>query len=191
MIAYFSMAIGIDKRIPTYSGGLGILAGDTLISAADLKIPIVGVTLIYHRGYFRQRLREDGTQEELPEEWNPTDVMEFLPHRVYVNIGDESVAIGAWKYEIEGISGYKVPVYFLDTDLPENSPETREITQYLYRGDKRYRLMQEIVFGIGGIRMLKKLGIEDTIYHMNESHSALIIHELSKKMSIDEIKNRC
>jgi len=191
MIAYFSMGIGIDKRIPTYSGGLGILAGDTLRAAADLRIPIVGVTLIYHRGYFRQRLREDGTQEELPEEWNPTDVMEFLPHRAYVDIGNESVAIGAWKYEVEGISDYRVSVYFLDTDLPENTPEARKITHYLYGGGKKYRLMQEIVLGIGGVRMLKKLGIEDTIYHMNESHSALIIHELSKKMNIDEIKNRC
>jgi starch phosphorylase len=191
VIAYFSMAVGIDKRIPTYSGGLGILAGDTLRSAADLRIPIVGVTLIYHKGYFRQKLKEDGTQEELPEEWNPKDVMQLLPHQVYVEIEGEKTEIGVWKYEVEGISGYRVPVYFLDTNLPENSPERRKITHYLYGGDKRYRLMQEIVFGIGGIRMLRKLGIEDAIYHMNESHSALLIHELLEKMSIDEIKSRC
>ncbi|MCK4328847.1 alpha-glucan family phosphorylase [candidate division WOR-3 bacterium] len=191
MVAYFSMAIGIDKRIPTYSGGLGILAGDTMLSAADLEIPLIGVTLIHHKGYFKQRLREDGTQEELPDEWNPDDVMELLPHRVSVGIGSEKILIGVWKYEVEGISGFKVPIYFLDTNLFKNSPENREITHYLYGGDKRYRLKQEIVLGVGGVRILKELGIGETIYHMNESHSALIIHELLKKISINDIKNRC
>ncbi len=191
MIAYFSMAIGIDKRVPTYSGGMGVLAGDTLKTAADLSIPFIGVTLLHHKGYFRQRLKDDGTQEELPEKWNPRDMMELLPSRVNVDIGDEKISVGAWRYQILGAPGFRVPVIFLDCDLPENSPRMREITHYLYGRDENYRLMQEIVLGIGGVRMLNELGFVDVIYHLNESHSALIIHELSKEMSIDEIKRRC
>lgn len=191
MIAYFSMEIGIDERIPNYSGGLGILAGDTLRSAADLGIPIIGLTLIYHKGYFKQKIDKDGIQQELSDEWNPEDVIEPLSHRVWLDIGGERTAVGVWKYEIEGLSGYRVPIYFLDTNLPENTQGRKNITSYLYGGDARYRLMQEIVLGIGGIRMLEKLGIDEPIYHMNESHSALLVHQLLKGLSIDEIRERC
>jgi starch phosphorylase len=178
-VAYFSMEIGIDGKIPTYSGGLGILAGDMIRSCADLKVPLVAVTLLYKKGYFDQKLDEQGNQQELPAQWNPQDFLKLLLQKVSVIIEHRTVTIQTWEYRVRGISGYCVPVLFLDTDLQENSAYDRSLTDYLYGGDEKYRLAQEIILGIGGIRMLKELGYNRiNRCHMNEGHASLLTLEL-------------
>lgn len=175
-IAYFTMEVGLEATLPTYAGGLGVLAGDTLRAAADLGLPMVGVTLLHRKGYFRQRLDAQGNQTELPYEWAPETSLEPLGPRVTVEIEGRSVQVRAWRYVVQGVSGGVVPVYFLDTDLPENSAQDRALTGELYGGDARYRLCQEAVLGLGGIAMLRALGHRDiAIYHMNEGHSSLIV----------------
>lgn len=175
VVAYFSMEIGLQPEIPTYSGGLGVLAGDTLRSAADLGVPMVGVTLLHRRGYMRQHLDPQGNQRESPDDWRPEEVLEELPPRVQVTLEDRQVQVRGWRYLLKGINGQTVPVYFLDTALPENSPFDQTITDNLYGGDQYYRLCQEIVLGLGGVAFLQALGYQDhLIYHMNEGHSALL-----------------
>jgi len=187
-IAYFSMEIGIESEIPTYSGGLGVLAGDVIRSSADLLIPMVAVTLINRKGYVRQRLTPEGDQIDLPDEWDPGEHMRELPRRVTVRIGDANVAIRAWLYDHWSPVGGLVPVFFLDTDLPENAPKDRGITDHLYGGDQEYRLKQAIVLGIGGARMLAALDIRVGKYHINESHSSLLTLELLRHAGMDEEK---
>jgi glycogen phosphorylase len=178
-IAYFSMEIALEAGMPTYSGGLGVLAGDTIRSAADLKVPMVAATLIHRRGYFRQRLDPTGSQIEEPVDWVVENFLSAMPQRIAVTIEGRSVALRAWKYEVIGIGGFKVPVYFLDTDLPENSEWDRTITHFLYGGDQHYRLCQETILGIGGVRMLRALGYENIDrFHMNEGHAGLLSLEL-------------
>lgn len=185
-IAYFSMEIGIEPPIPTYSGGLGVLAGDMIRSAADLKVPMVAVTLLHRKGYFLQRLDSQGNQQELPADWNPPDHLEFLGLKASVRIEKRPVWIQAWRYKVTGQTGYVVPVIFLDADLPENSEYDRRLTDYLYGGDERYRLAQEIILGIGGIRMLDQAGYRNMRkYHMNEGHSALLTLELLARQEQD------
>ena len=162
-IAYFSMEICVDSQIPTYSGGLGILAGDTIRSSADLGVPLMAITLLYKKGYLRQKFNEQGYQQELPEEWNPEEVLTQLPTRIQVEIEGRKVTVQCWLYMVKGIEGQTVPVYFLDTDLPDNSDFDRSLSYYLYGGDERYRLAQEIILGIGGVRMLRKLGYKDIL----------------------------
>ncbi len=192
-IAYFSMEIGLKKEIPTYSGGLGILAGDTIRSSADLGLPLVAVTLLNRKGYFVQKLDSAGRQTEHPQEWSPSDFMELLPVKVTVQIQNRDVKIRAWSYEHKSLTGETVPVIFLDTDLEENSMEDRPITFSLYGGDRKYRLKQEIVLGIGGVRILKELGYSITKYHMNEGHSSLLALELLHQnlMDVDRVKELC
>lgn len=177
-IAYFSMEIGLDPRVPTYSGGLGVLAGDTLKSAADLELPVVAVTLMSRSGYFRQELSPEGRQTEHPVQWQPEDVMEKLPHEVTVVLEGRKVKVGAWRYRITSLTGGTVPVFFLDTDREGNDPDDRRITERLYGGDEAYRLKQEAILGIGGVRMLRELDIPVYKYHLNEGHSALLTVEL-------------
>lgn len=178
-VAYFSMEIGIDERVHTYSGGLGILAGDTIRSAADLKVPMIAVTLLYRKGYFRQRLGGDGWQHEEPAPWAVEEFMQEMAPRVQVTVHDRTVHLRAWKYEVKGITGFSVPVIFLDADLPENSEWDRTLTDYLYGGDDYYRLCQELLLGVGGIRMLRQLGYTNVrSFHMNEGHAALLTMEL-------------
>ena len=185
-IAYFSMEIGIDERIRTYSGGLGVLAGDTIRSAADLKVPMVAVTLLYRKGYFRQKLDPDGWQREEPDFWNFEELLEEESPRVQVTIEGRTVHLRAWRYDVKGISGYLVPVYFLDADLPENSEWDRKLTHTLYGGDDHYRICQEVILGIGGVRMLRALGYKNIkTFHMNEGHSALLVLEL-----LDEVAKK-
>src|SRR5215471_7544812 len=157
-VAYFSMEIALDPNLPTYSGGLGVLAGDTLRSAADLATPLIAVTLVYRQGYFRQELDSTGRQVEKPQPWSPEQTLVQMEPRASVEIEGRLVAIRAWKYTVKGITGETVPVYLLDTDLPENSPADRRLTDSLYGGDHRYRLCQETILGLGGFRMLGKLG---------------------------------
>ena len=177
-IAYFSMEIGIHSSIPTYSGGLGVLAGDTIKSGADLNLPMVAVTLLSKKGYFRQELDAKGRQTEHPVNWDPAKHMTRLLHKVSVEIEGRKVYIQAWHYTVKSFTGGTVPVFFLDTDVPENSPEDREITFFLYGNDPSYRLKQEVVLGLGGARMLKKLGFEIKKYHLNEGHASLLTIEL-------------
>jgi len=202
-IAYFSMEIGLESDIPTYSGGLGVLAGDTIKSAADLNVPIIAVTLLYRKGYFNQKLDSDGNQTETDVIWNPENHLSKLKEKIKVRIEGRDVAVTAWQYNTEGIGGYRIPVIFLDTDLNENSEHDRNITDRLYGGDQRYRFCQEIVLGIGGIRILEKLGYTGIRkYHMNEGHSALLTLELLRKDIVaskekvnlkhnDSIRSRC
>ncbi len=188
-IAYFSMEIGLRPEIPTYSGGLGILAGDTIKSAADLKLPLVGVTLLTKKGYFEQIIDDNGIQIEKESNFNPSDYMQKLDITVFVNIEGRKVYITPWLYLVKSPNGSEVPVLFLDTDLEKNSENDRKISQYLYGGDLRYRFQQEVVLGIGGIRVLKELEIEFRRYHMNEGHSALLTIELLNdfKRSVEEV----
>ncbi len=188
-IAYFSMEIGIKDSMPTYSGGLGVLAGDTVKSAADLSLPFVAVTLISKKGYFRQDLDENGHQIELPSLWEPSSFMTAAPEKAVVNIENRDVHIQAWIYTVESLRNGKVPVIFLDTDLPENNPEDRELTHFLYGGDESYRIKQEVILGIGGVRILNKLGFEIKKYHMNEGHAAFLTLELlhEHKKDIEEV----
>lgn len=177
-IAYFSMEIGLSDDIPTFSGGLGILAGDTVKTAADLNLPFVAVTLISRKGYFRQKLDETGRQMEIPMSWEPSALMTTDIQEVSITIEGRIVYIRAWIYIVKSLRGWSVPVIFLDTDLSHNDPEDRKLTDYLYGGDEAYRLKQEAVLGIGGVRMLKKLGFQIKKYHMNEGHAAFLTLEL-------------
>jgi starch phosphorylase len=174
-IAYFSMEIGLESNLYTYSGGLGVLAGDTLRSAADLGLPVAGVTLVYRQGYFRQHLDSQGNQTESPAAWTPEEILEPMEPQVTITIEGRQVKVRAWRYEIQGLSGHQVPVYFLDTALPENSPWDQTLTDHLYGGDSHYRLCQEVVLGMGGMALISALAPEEpVIYHMNEGHSALL-----------------
>lgn len=179
IVAYFSMEMALDPAMPTYSGGLGILAGDTLRAAADAGLRMVAVTLLYNEGYFTQVLDPRGEQLERPVRWDPAQFLERLDTRVTVEIEGRPVRIAAWRYTVKGVLGHEACAYMLDTDLPENTPEDREITARLYGGDERYRLRQEMVLGPGGLAMLRALGYENiATCHMNEGHSALIVFSL-------------
>lgn len=181
-IAYFSMEIAVADFIPTYSGGLGVLAGDTIRSAADLGIPIVAISLVHRKGYFHQTLSSDGWQSETDESWQPEEYLVEQVPRIEIELEGRSVWIRAWRFDVEGVTGKNVSVFLLDTDLPENSQWDRELTDHLYGEDQHYRLCQEIVLGIGGIRMLKALGFSEIErYHMNEGHSSLLALELLKQ----------
>ena len=168
------MEIAINPAMPTYSGGLGVLAGDTLRSASDLGIPLVAFSLIHRKGYFQQRLDPVGTQTEEVQSWNPADFCTEEAARVTVSVEDRIVTVRAWRYNLEGRSGHVVPIYLLDTDLDGNSGWDRGLTDHLYGGDTNYRLQQEIVLGMGGVRMANALGMHVNVYHMNEGHAALL-----------------
>jgi starch phosphorylase len=192
-IAYFSMEIGLSNNIHTYTGGLGILAGDTIKSSSDLKVPMVGITLVSKKGHFRQEITSDGRQVEYPDPWEPSECMRLLSTEVKVQIQKRDIRIKPWLYTVKSPTGGIVSVYFLDTDLEANSPEDREITSFLYGGDERYRLKQEIVLGIGGVKILDALGLEVHKYYMNEGHSSLLALELLQKnrMNIEKVRNLC
>ena len=203
-IAYFSMDIAVDSKIPTYSGGLGVLAGDMLRSAADLTVPMVAISLVHRKGYFDQRLDAGGNQLESPAKWSPESQLMRVSPRVIVVIEGREVRVSAWKYLFQGVTGHSVPLYFLDTDLEENDPVDRVLTDFLYGGDDRYRLCQEVVLGLGGVAMLRALGYDDIrIFHMNEGHSALatlaLIEEESgnlpdrsySELEVNTVRRRC
>ena len=192
-IAYFSMEIAVMNEIPTYSGGLGVLAGDMLKSSADLKLPLIAVTQIDRKGYFRQEITKEGRQIEHPVEWDPSKLMELLPVEVKVQIQKRDVRVKAWLYYLQSLTGGAVPILFLDTDVEGNSAEDKMITSFLYGGDESYRLKQEIVLGIGGARILEALGLGIRKYHMNEGHSSLLTLELLRKygMDIERVRKLC
>ena len=179
-IAYFSMEIGLETAMPTYSGGLGVLAGDTIRSAADMRVPMVAVALLHRKGYFYQRLDASGWQREEPALWIVEDFLEELGARTSVAIEGRAVHLRAWTRPVVGHDGsFRVPVILLDSDLPENAEWDRTLTHYLYGGDSHYRLCQEVILGIGGLRMLRELGYNRVErFHMNEGHAAFLALEL-------------
>ena len=180
-VAYFSMEIAIRPEMPTYAGGLGVLAGDLMRSAADLDLAMAGVTLVSRRGYFRQEITPDGEQIEKPDDWDPSQFATHLPTSVCVRAGGRDVWIDAWLARVESPYGTSTPVILLDANVERNTPEDRTLTDFLYGGDPVYRLKQEIVLGVGGARMLRALGFRIREYHMNEGHSALLGLELLRE----------
>jgi starch phosphorylase len=179
-VAYFSMEIALHSDVPTYAGGLGVLAGDTMRSAADLEIPMVAVTLVSRAGYFKQMLSADGHQAEQPEYWEPEKRCTPVDAKVALRLEGRRVWIQAWLYELRGHLNGVIPVLLLDSDVAENAPQDRELTHYLYGGDDAYRLKQEAVLGIAGVRMLYALGFKIRQYHLNEGHAALLALELAR-----------
>ena len=178
LVAYFCAEFGVSERLPIYSGGLGVLAGDHLKAASDLAVPLVAVGLFYGCGFFRQDLDETGWQVERYPELDPDDLgLRLEPAQIRVEIGDESVAVQVWRLDVG-----RVPLLLLDSDVPENSETARGITSALYVGDREHRLRQEIVLGVGGVRALEALGFAPTVFHMNEGHSALLALERARSL---------
>jgi glycogen phosphorylase len=179
LVAYFSMEVALENHIPTYSGGLGVLAGDTLRSAADLGLAMVGVTLLHRKGYFFQRFDAEGCQHEEPVAWPIDDLLQVVDGACVAEVERRTVTVRAWRYEVRAAGGSSVPVLLLDTDVPDNDSYDRRLTDHLYGGDDRYRLCQELILGVGGVRMLRVLGYHRVArFHMNEGHSSLLALEL-------------
>ena len=203
LVAYFSMEIAINPGMPTYSGGLGVLAGDTLRSMADLGVPLVAFSLVHRKGYFKQFLDKNGKQSEDVQPWNPADFCAEEKARVTVSIEDRIVTVRCWRYDMTGRYGHVVPIYLLDTDLDGNTGWDRGLTDHLYGGDTNYRLQQEIVLGMGGVRMAHALGYQVNVYQMNEGHAALLTLALLERQlgggplgaateaDIEQVRKRC
>src|ERR1700752_1441611 len=202
-VAYFCAEFGVHNSLPLYSGGLGILAGDHLKSASDLRLPLVAVGLLYRYGYFRQRLRNDGWQEEHYGETFPNDLPIHLiknadntPLRVEVLIRERNVLAQVWRADVG-----RVALYLLDTNIPENAETDRWVTGHLYGGDRETRIVQEMLLGIGGVRLLRKLGVSPHVFHLNEGHSAFLTLELAREIvkseqqpfaaAIERVKQQC
>lgn len=180
-IAYFSMEIALDPRVHTYSGGLGMLAGDTARASADLDLPMVFVTLASRQGYLRQEIDRDGNQVERPDPWPLEELVVPLRAKVAVILEDREVWIRPWLYRLEGAHRHRIPVVLLDTRLPENDPRDRDLTDRLYGGDETYRFKQEVVLGIGGLRILQALGFSIQVHHLNEGHAAFLALDLLRR----------
>ncbi len=197
------MEIAINPGMPTYSGGLGVLAGDTLRSMADLGVPLVAFSLVHRKGYFQQHLDASGLQSEDIQPWNPADFCTEETARVTVSVEDRIVTVRCWRYDLAGRYGHVVPIYLLDTDLDENSGWDRGLTDHLYGGDTNYRLQQEIVLGMGGVRMAHALGYRVNVYHLNEGHAALLTLALlesqlgggplngATEFDIEQVRKKC
>jgi glycogen phosphorylase len=202
-VAYFCAEFGVHTSLPLYSGGLGILAGDHLKSASDLGLPLVAVGLLYRYGYFRQRLRNDGWQEEHYGETYPNDLPIHLvrnaddsPLRIDVLIRERKVLAQVWRADVG-----RVPLYLLDANIPENAETDRWVTGHLYGGDRETRIVQEMLLGIGGVRLLRKLGVSPHVFHLNEGHSAFLTLELAREVvqserqplsvAVEKVKPQC
>jgi starch phosphorylase len=183
LVAYFSAEFGLDQSLPVYSGGLGVLAGDNLKSASELGVPLVGIGLFYRRGYFRQRLDEGDRQlERYPRNDTSRLPLELVPMAPMVELADDSgnlvpVRLGVWRARVGRIS-----LYLLDTKVEGNSEWARDVTDRLYGGDRENRLRQELVLGVGGVRVLRRLGLEPSVFHMNEGHSAFLQLERMREL---------
>lgn len=192
-VAYFSMEIGIRDDIKSYAGGLGILSGDTLKSAADEGFNMVGVTILYRNGYFKQVIDSEGIQQEEDETWDFRGLLEYTGITSSINLAEgKKIFFEILKYEIEGIDGHRVPIYFLNTDIEQNEQQFRYISFNLYTPFEETRLLQEIVLGIGGVQALKDLGYKTfDNYHLNESHAAFSILAVEDEIEdVSMIKNR-
>jgi starch phosphorylase len=173
-IAYFSMEIALSPALPTYSGGLGMLAGDTLRSAADTARPMAAVSLVHRQGYFRQHLDSVGQQTETDVAWSPQTTLPSAEQVVTITMQGREVQVCAWRFDVVGVAGHVIPVFLLDTDIEGNDPYDRRLTDHLYGGDTYYRLCQETVLGLAGIKILDALGMKPEVFHMNEGHAALL-----------------
>ena len=199
LIAYFSAEYGIDETIPIYSGGLGILSGDHLKSASDLGIPLVAVGLLYKNGYFNQKINGNGDQET---EYNNIDLYDLPINPVkddkgedltiYVKFPKRRLYLKVWQINVG-----RVKLYLLDSDIDKNNEEDRDVTLRLYGGDQEMRIRQEIVLGMAGIKLLRRLGLKPSVYHMNEGHSAFLTLEVikdvmeEKQVSFEVAKSMC
>lgn len=189
-VAYFTMEIGLKSSIPTFAGGLGILAADLMRACSDLGTEAACITGCWRYGYLRQRLKPDGSQVYEEVDWDPATELTRLPRTISVSVEGRDVRVGCWELKLQGEKGI-VPVYFLDTDLPENTPEDRSITKHLYGGDLAMRIKQEIVLGIGGVRMLRALGYDSIDnFHLNEGHSAFLTLELLRERGYQDSRVR-
>jgi len=179
-IAYISMEIAVDSNIPTYSGGLGVLSGDTVRAAADLELPMVGICLCYSSGYFYQFFNELGEQNEKEIEWNFFYEFEKVDKPIKIKIEDKEVLVSAWLYRVIGQSGHILPIYLLTTDIEGNEEWMKKMTGSLYDSTTRWnRIVQEMIIGIGGVKLLKSLGYNNIqTYHLNEGHGSFSIVEL-------------
>ena len=173
-VAYFSMEIALSPALPTYSGGLGMLAGDTLRSAADTAAPMVAISLVHRCGYFRQKLSDVGQQTETDVPWSPETTLPSANEIIPLTMQGRQILVRAWRFDVIGVTGHILPVFLLDTDVEGNDPWDRRLTDHLYGGDTYYRLCQETVLGLGGIALLHALGCKPEVYHMNEGHAALL-----------------
>jgi glycogen phosphorylase len=180
-IAYFTMEVALRVEVHTYSGGLGVLAGDTVRSSADLELPVVFVSLLSRDGYFRQEINADGWQVEHPDPWDIERWAKPLAAMIGVGIEGRDVWLRPWLYVHKSDVGFSVPVLLLDTDLEQNDPQDRNLTHYLYGGDEVYRLKQELLLGVGGVRILEALSFQIGTYHLNEGHAAFATIELLKR----------
>ncbi len=173
-VAYFSMEIALSPALPTYSGGLGMLAGDTLRSAADTAAPVVAVSLAHRRGYFRQHLDAVGQQTETDVPWSPETTLPSANALISITMQGREVMLRAWRFDVVGVTGHIVPVFLLDSDVEGNDLWDRRLTDHLYGGDTYYRLCQETILGIGGVALLAAIGCKPQVFHMNEGHAALL-----------------
>ncbi|MFN2516387.1 MAG: alpha-glucan family phosphorylase [Pyrinomonadaceae bacterium] len=202
-VAYFCAEYGVHNSLPLYSGGLGVLAGDHLKSASDLGLPLVAIGLLYHYGYFRQRLNREGSQEESYRGTDPAQLplhqlkgVDGAPLLVEVSIRNRTVRAQVWRADVG-----RVALYLLDTNIAENEETDRWVTGHLYGGDRETRIVQEMLLGIGGVRLLRKIGIEPSVYHLNEGHSAFLALELARELiqsqrlsfaeAAKEVRQRC
>ncbi len=177
-IAYFSMEIALENDLKTYAGGLGVLAGDILRSASKNNFPMLGVTLFNRNGYFKQSISEKGKQIEGPDKSN-LKKLELLPIKFYLPIGVDKVLVKVWRYFLKQDEGIEIPIYLLDTNNPENREKHRRLTENLYPGDLRKKLKQSILLGRGGVKLLKKIGLDSiSKIHLNEGHGSLAAIEL-------------
>jgi starch phosphorylase len=199
LVAYLSMEIALENDIKTYAGGLGVLAGDILRSAVGLKFPMVGITLLNDKGYFKQKINYVGEQLSSADSGYNFSKLKKLPPQVIVVIGLEKVKVGVWQYLIKGQNGFSQPVYFLDTNIAGNSSANRKLTGELYGGNEEYRLKQEIILGRGGVKMLNALGYKNIKkFHLNEGHGSLAAVELflnsqqkTDAEKIKEVRRQC
>ena len=193
-VVYFSAEIGISSSLPTYSGGLGVLAGDHIKASADAGVDMCAVTLLYKEGYFKQRINESGVQSEPYPRFDPESHLKKLTEKFTLRLRDRDVWIQPYEYRYTGLNGHVIPIYFLDTELKENFHDDRVITLRLYSGNKDHRILQEAILGFGGIRLLDQLGIENVnTYHLNEGHCSFQTLELFNKYKCElkTVKNRC
>ena len=192
-VAYISMEIGMDSNIPTYSGGLGVLAGDTVRSAADLEIPMVGICLCYSSGYFYQLFNEHGEQKEKEIEWSFFYEFEKVEKPITLKIENKEVKISAWLYRVIGQSGHVLPIYLLTTDIDGNEDWMKNMTGSLYDSTSRWnRIVQEMILGIGGVKLLKSMGYNNIeTYHLNEGHGSFAALELYNELGdIEKVKKK-
>ena len=188
-IAYFSAEIGISSSIPTYSGGLGVLAGDHIKAAGDAGINMCAITLLYKEGYFKQRIDEDGIQTETYPRFDPEPLISQMDLQFSLQLQKREVFVQVFRFDYIASSGHNIPIYFLDTDLEKNIEEDRNITHRLYSGDKDHRILQEAILGFGGIELLQNLDQHEIkTHHMNEGHCSFLTLSLLERFGGDKAK---